>query len=71
MGQVPSTWQAQAHDARVRCQQSRVHGKVRWAARVRLDVHAPLLLAEPKSGQSAPLAEVLNLVDHLVATKWV
>ena len=41
VGQVPTTWQAEAHDARVRCQQSRVHGKVRWAPRVRLDVHAP------------------------------
>ena len=28
VGQVPTTWQAEAHDARVRCQQSRVHGKV-------------------------------------------
>ena len=26
VGQVPTTWQAEAHDARVRCQQSRVHG---------------------------------------------
>ena len=42
VGQVPTTWQAEAHDARVSCQQSRVHGKVRWAARVRLVVHAPL-----------------------------
>ena len=40
VGQVPTTWQAEAHEARVRCQQIRVHGKVRWAARVRLDVHA-------------------------------
>ena len=42
VGQVPTTWQAEAHDARVSCQQSRVHGKVRWAARVRLVVHTPL-----------------------------
>ena len=33
VGQVPTTGQAEAHDARVSCQQSR---------RVRLDVHAPL-----------------------------
>ena len=29
VSQVPTTWQAEAHDARVSCQQSRVHGKVR------------------------------------------
>ena len=28
VGQVPTTWQAEAQDARVRCQQSRVHVKL-------------------------------------------
>mmetsp|Transcript_40541 Transcript_40541/g.61229 ORF Transcript_40541/g.61229 Transcript_40541/m.61229 type:complete len:227 (+) Transcript_40541:1413-2093(+) len=49
-------------------QQSRVDSEVGGAARVGLHVHAPLAVLQAEGLQGALLAEVLNLVDDLVAT---
>mmetsp|Transcript_807 Transcript_807/g.1883 ORF Transcript_807/g.1883 Transcript_807/m.1883 type:complete len:277 (-) Transcript_807:97-927(-) len=67
VGQVPTGWQVQAHDPGVRRQQSCIHGKVRRAARIWLDIDAPCLLVQAECLQRTVLAKVLHLVDHLIA----
>mmetsp|Transcript_56404 Transcript_56404/g.147018 ORF Transcript_56404/g.147018 Transcript_56404/m.147018 type:complete len:476 (+) Transcript_56404:49-1476(+) len=66
--EVATARQVQAHDTRVRRQQSRVHREVGGAARVGLHVHTPLLLVQPEGLQGTVLAQILDLVDDLVAT---
>merc|ERR1719364_680361 len=60
--------QVQAHDARVRREESRVHGEVRRRAGVGLHVDAPLVRGQSVRLERAALAEVLDLVDDLVAS---
>mmetsp|Transcript_32392 Transcript_32392/g.100996 ORF Transcript_32392/g.100996 Transcript_32392/m.100996 type:complete len:535 (+) Transcript_32392:928-2532(+) len=66
--EVPAARQVQAHHPGVRRQQRRVDRKVRRAPGVGLDIHPPLCLIQAKGVESALLAEVLHLVDDLVAT---
>merc|ERR550525_62048 len=67
MSEVAATWKVEPHDSRVWWQQRRVDGEVGRTAGVRLHVNTPLLLIQAKGFQSALLAEVFHLVDHLVA----
>mmetsp|Transcript_58698 Transcript_58698/g.139776 ORF Transcript_58698/g.139776 Transcript_58698/m.139776 type:complete len:556 (-) Transcript_58698:504-2171(-) len=68
VGEVPAARQVQAHDAGMGRQQGSVDGKIGWAARVGLHVDAPLLLIQAESLQGPILAQVLHLVNDLVAT---
>eukprot|EP00630_Chrysocystis_fragilis_P007340 CAMPEP_0197394282 /NCGR_PEP_ID=MMETSP1165-20131217/4790_1 /TAXON_ID=284809 /ORGANISM="Chrysocystis fragilis, Strain CCMP3189" /LENGTH=540 /DNA_ID=CAMNT_0042919969 /DNA_START=357 /DNA_END=1978 /DNA_ORIENTATION=- len=65
--QVAARGQVQAHDPVVRLQQRRVDGEVRGRAGVRLDVAAPLSVAQAVRLEGARLAEVLDLVDDFVS----
>mmetsp|Transcript_123991 Transcript_123991/g.332958 ORF Transcript_123991/g.332958 Transcript_123991/m.332958 type:complete len:366 (-) Transcript_123991:23-1120(-) len=68
VGQMATAGKIQAHDARVRRQQCRVDGEVSRAAGVGLHVDAPLLRVQVERLESAVLAQVLDLVDDLVAS---
>eukprot|EP00409_Alexandrium_fundyense_P004697 CAMPEP_0185900760 /NCGR_PEP_ID=MMETSP0196C-20130402/232_1 /TAXON_ID=2932 /ORGANISM="Alexandrium fundyense, Strain CCMP1719" /LENGTH=53 /DNA_ID=CAMNT_0028619287 /DNA_START=42 /DNA_END=199 /DNA_ORIENTATION=+ len=52
----------------MRWQQCGVDSKVGGASRVRLHVNAPLLLVKSEGFQGALLAEILHLVNHLIAS---
>mmetsp|Transcript_60871 Transcript_60871/g.98573 ORF Transcript_60871/g.98573 Transcript_60871/m.98573 type:complete len:323 (+) Transcript_60871:181-1149(+) len=67
MCQVSSARQIKAHDPGMRLQQGSVNGKVGRTAGVRLHVDTPFLVVQAKGLQRAGLAEVLDLVDDLVA----
>ena len=56
------------HDAVVRVEEGGVHGEVGGRAGVRLHVDAPVVGRQAKGLERAVAAEVLELVDHLVAT---
>mmetsp|Transcript_49006 Transcript_49006/g.111658 ORF Transcript_49006/g.111658 Transcript_49006/m.111658 type:complete len:258 (-) Transcript_49006:881-1654(-) len=68
VGEVTTAGQVQTHDARVRRQEGRIDRKVGGAPGVRLHIDAPLLLIKAESLEGTVLAEVLDLVDDLVAT---
>mmetsp|Transcript_3675 Transcript_3675/g.11435 ORF Transcript_3675/g.11435 Transcript_3675/m.11435 type:complete len:539 (-) Transcript_3675:171-1787(-) len=65
--QVAARREREAHDAVVRLEQRRVHGKVGRAARIGLHVDAPLLRVDVEYLERALHAEQLHLVDELVA----
>merc|ERR1719182_1348392 len=67
MSQMSSTRQVQTHYARMRFQERGVDCKVGRAARVRLDIHSPLLITDTKGSKRTGLAKILDLVDDLVA----
>ena len=64
--QVTARGQVQTHDAAAGTQKTRVHSEVGRRAGVGLHVHAPLLGVQVVRGQSALLAQLLDLVDELV-----
>mmetsp|Transcript_102396 Transcript_102396/g.142590 ORF Transcript_102396/g.142590 Transcript_102396/m.142590 type:complete len:370 (-) Transcript_102396:431-1540(-) len=68
MRQVSTAWQVQAHDTGMRRQQRSVDSEVGWASRVRLYIHTPMLLIKAECLQRTRFAQVLDLVNHLVAT---
>mmetsp|Transcript_58695 Transcript_58695/g.139760 ORF Transcript_58695/g.139760 Transcript_58695/m.139760 type:complete len:372 (-) Transcript_58695:293-1408(-) len=68
VGEVATGGQVQAHDPGVGRQKGRVDREVGRAAAVGLDVDAPDLLIQAECLQSALLAQVLHLVDDLVAS---
>ena len=65
--QVATAGQVQTHHAGMWRQQRRVDSKVRRAPGVGLHVHAPGLLIQVEGLQGPLLAQVLHLVDDLVA----
>jgi len=67
VGQVAARRQVEAHHAVVRVEQRGVDGKVGGRARVGLHVDAPLGLVQTEGGERAVAAQVLDLVDDLVA----
>mmetsp|Transcript_109442 Transcript_109442/g.274134 ORF Transcript_109442/g.274134 Transcript_109442/m.274134 type:complete len:517 (+) Transcript_109442:95-1645(+) len=67
MREVAPAGQVQAHDTRVWWQQASVDGEVCRAAGIWLYVDSPLLLVDAERVQSPLLAQVLHLVDDLIA----
>mmetsp|Transcript_41269 Transcript_41269/g.115267 ORF Transcript_41269/g.115267 Transcript_41269/m.115267 type:complete len:251 (+) Transcript_41269:1164-1916(+) len=68
VGEVAAAGEVEAHDPVVGFEQGGVHGEVCRAAGVGLHVDAPLLRVQAERLESAVLAQVLDLVDDLVAS---
>mmetsp|Transcript_27815 Transcript_27815/g.54536 ORF Transcript_27815/g.54536 Transcript_27815/m.54536 type:complete len:391 (+) Transcript_27815:1109-2281(+) len=66
--QMAAARQVHPHDACMRRKQSRIGSEVGRAARVRLDVHAPLLRIQSEGCQRSPLAKYLHLVNDLISS---
>mmetsp|Transcript_125308 Transcript_125308/g.176905 ORF Transcript_125308/g.176905 Transcript_125308/m.176905 type:complete len:304 (-) Transcript_125308:281-1192(-) len=68
MSQMSTRRQVQAHDTTVRWQECCVDSEVGWASTVGLDIHTPFLLVQGESFQCSRFAQILHLIDDLIAT---